>query len=182
MARKGTVGMPGTKEMPPRRPEQMAKAFGWARIWVAMSWPRLALGSSEATRVTMRPAVIEPNRAGICDTSPSPMVRMPKRCRASKMVKSSRVLPMIRPATMLTTLMMRPAMASPLTNFIAPSIEPKSCDSRLRSARRRRASSRSKAPARRSASMLICLPGMASRVNRAATSATRSAPLATTRN
>ena len=37
-------------------------------------------------------------------------------------------------------------------------------------------------PARMSASMLICLPGMASRVKRAATSATRSAPLVMTMN
>ena len=38
------------------------------------------------------------------------------------------------------------------------------------------------APARSSASMAICLPGMASSVKRAATSATRSAPLAMTMN
>ena len=37
-------------------------------------------------------------------------------------------------------------------------------------------------PARKSASMLICLPGMASKVNRAETSATRSAPLVITMN
>jgi hypothetical protein len=37
-------------------------------------------------------------------------------------------------------------------------------------------------PARMSASMLICFPGMASSVKRAATSATRSEPLAITRN
>jgi len=35
-------------------------------------------------------------------------------------------------------------------------------------------------PALRSASMLICFPGMASRVNRAATSAMRVAPLVIT--
>jgi hypothetical protein len=37
-------------------------------------------------------------------------------------------------------------------------------------------------PLRRSLSMLICLPGMASRVKRAATSATRSPPLVMTTN
>ena len=78
---------------------------------------------------------------------------------------------------MLTTVMMMPAMASPLTNFIAPSIAPNSWLSRSRSRRLRLPSSMSMAPARRSASMDICLPGMASRVKRAATSATRSEPL-----
>jgi hypothetical protein len=37
-------------------------------------------------------------------------------------------------------------------------------------------------PAFRSASIAICLPGMASRVKRAPTSATRSAPFVTTTN
>ena len=46
--------------------------------------------------------------------------------------------------------------------------------------RRARASSGVIRPAFRSASMLICLPGMASRVNRAATSLTRPAPLVMT--
>ena len=41
---------------------------------------------------------------------------------------------------------------------------------------------RSISPAFRSASMAICLPGMASRVNRAATSAMRPAPLVMTTN
>jgi len=45
---------------------------------------------------------------------------------------------------------------------------------------RRRASASAMSPAFRSASMLICLPGMASRVNRAATSAIRVAPLVMT--
>ncbi len=75
-----------------------------------------------------------------------------------------------------------PAMASPLTNFIAPSIEPKSCDSRASAARRRRASLWSMWPARSSASIDICLPGMASSVKRAATSATRSEPFEMTMN
>ena len=75
-----------------------------------------------------------------------------------------------------------PAMASPLTNFMAPSIDPNSCDSRASAARRRRASLWSMWPARSSASIDICLPGMASSVKRAATSATRSEPLETTRN
>ncbi|MNE95777.1 hypothetical protein D3C80_1939120 [compost metagenome] len=72
-------------------------------------------------------------------------------------------------------------MASPLTNFIAPSIAPNSWLSLFSSSRRRRASLTSIRLARRSLSMDICLPGSASRVNRAATSATRSEPLVITR-
>ena len=67
----------------------------------------------------------------------------------------------------LTTTMMRPAMASPFTNFMAPSMAPKSWLSFSTSPRRRLASSRSMLPARMSASMDICLPGMASSVKRA---------------
>jgi hypothetical protein len=83
---------------------------------------------------------------------------------------------------MLTVSTTMPASASPFTNFIAPSIAPKSCDSRASEARRRRASVWSMCPARSSASIDICLPGMASRVKRAATSATRSDPFAITMN
>ena len=75
-----------------------------------------------------------------------------------------------------------PAMLSPLTNFMAPSMAPNILLSWLMTSRRRWASSMSMTPARMSASMDICLPGMASRVKRAPTSATRSAPLAMTRN
>ncbi len=83
---------------------------------------------------------------------------------------------------MLVTSTMMPAMASPLTNFMAPSIEPKNCDSRDSMLRRRRASLWSMWPARSSASIDICLPGMASRVKRAPTSATRSEPFEMTMN
>ena len=92
------------------------------------------------------------------------------------------VMPMIVPPTMLTTATIMPAMLSPLTNFMAPSMAPYICDSWLTRLRRRWASSMSMTPARMSASMDICLPGMASRVKRAPTSATRSAPLAMTMN
>ena len=92
------------------------------------------------------------------------------------------ITPTAKPPTMLTSTMMMPAMASPLTNFMAPSSEPCSLDSSSKSLRRRRASSLSIRPDRRSLSMESCLPGMASRLKRAATSATRSAPLAMTMN
>ena len=79
-------------------------------------------------------------------------------------------------------MMTMPAMASPLTNFIAPSIEPCSLLSSSSSRRLARASTLSISPERRSESIDSCLPGIASSVKRAPTSATRSAPLAMTRN
>ena len=72
--------------------------------------------------------------------------------------------------------MSSPAIASPLTNFDAPSSDPKkvvsSCSSFLRSF----ASSCVIAPAARSLSIASCLPGIPSRAKRAPTSAIRPAP------
>ena len=80
----------------------------------------------------------------------------------------------------LMNMIRMPATASPRTNLEAPSIDPKKSASSAIVARRRRASSSPIRPALRSASMAICLPGMASSVKRAATSATRPAPLVMT--
>ena len=66
-------------------------------------------------------------------------------------------------------------MASPRTNLEAPSMAPKKLLSSSSSRRRVRAWSSSIRPDERSASMAICLPGMASRVKRAETSAMRPA-------
>ncbi len=83
---------------------------------------------------------------------------------------------------MLITVITRPATASPRTNLLAPSMAPKNSISRSSALRRLRAVFSSMRPEARSASMAICLPGMASRVNRAPTSATRPAPLVITTN
>ena len=87
---------------------------------------------------------------------------------------------MMKPPMMLMNRISRPAIASPRTYFEAPSIEPKNSASSPTSARRRLASFSSIRPAFMSASIAICLPGIASRVKRAPTSAMRSAPLVTT--
>ena len=71
-------------------------------------------------------------------------------------------------------------MASPRTNLLAPSMFPKKALSASRFLRRSRATDSSMRPALRSASIAICLPGMASRLNRAATSAIRPEPLVMT--
>ena len=76
--------------------------------------------------------------------------------------------------------MSRPAMASPLTNFEAPSSEPKKVVSSCSIRRRSRASAWEMAPAAMSLSMASCLPGMPSSAKRAPTSAMRPAPLVMT--
>ena len=77
---------------------------------------------------------------------------------------------------------MIPAIVSPFTNFIAPSIEPYKLDSRCKSSLLLIASSGEINPALKSASIVICLPGIASNANLAATSAIRSEPFVITRN
>src|SRR3981189_1171832 len=84
------------------------------------------------------------------------------------------------PPMMLMNTTSRPATASPRTNFEAPSIAPKKPLSSSSALRRSLATFSSIRPALRSASIAICLPGMASRWKRAATSAMRPEPLVMT--
>ena len=87
---------------------------------------------------------------------------------------------MAKPPIKLISKINMPAMASPLTNLEAPSMAPKKSDSWDNSARRFCAVGWSITPAFKSASIDICLPGIASKVKRAFTSDTRPAPLVTT--
>ncbi len=119
--------------------------------------------------------------AGICVTRPSPTESRTNTSAEVASDMSWRVTPMMMPPNTLTAVMMMPAIASPRTNFDAPSIEPKKELSSSSSRLRRIASFSSIVPAERSASIAICLPGMASRVKRAPTSAMRDAPLVMTR-
>ena len=86
------------------------------------------------------------------------------------------------PPIRLIKVIKRPAVASPLTYFVAPSIEPKKEDSSCNFCLLSRASFSVIAPVFKSASIAICLPGIASSVNLAETSATRSEPLLITMN
>ena len=72
----------------------------------------------------MMPEAIEISRAGICDTSPSPMVRVEKVLMASPKLIPRWAMPMTRPPIRLMRVMRTPAMASPLTNLEAPSMAP----------------------------------------------------------
>ncbi len=87
---------------------------------------------------------------------------------------------MARPITRLRSVISSPATASPLTNFEAPSSEPKNVVSSCSMRRRSRASAWEMAPAAMSLSMASCLPGMPSSAKRAPTSAMRPAPLVMT--
>src|SRR5712664_2342399 len=78
---------------------------------------------------------------------------------------------MMIPPMMLMNTTRRPATASPRTNFDAPSIAPKKPLSSSSALRRSFAAFSSIRPADRSASIAICLPGLASRWKRAATRA-----------
>jgi len=88
--------------------------------------------------------------------------------------------PLTSPPTRLIAVINRPAIASPRTNLAAPSIAPKKALSSSSSFLRSRAAFSSISPADRSASIAICLPGIASNEKRAATSAMRPEPLVIT--
>ncbi len=121
-------------------------------------------------------------KLGIWLVRPSPMVSLVKSSAVGPASQPFWIIPTPNPPSTLMAVMMSPAMASPRTNLLAPSMAPKKSASWAILARRRRASLSSMIPALRSLSMAICLPGMASRVKRAATSLMRVAPLVTTTN
>ena len=130
--------------------------------------------------VTKSPAASDTTSAGICVTNPSPIVNTVYLLMASPMLSPWLIIPIRIPPNTLTNVMMRPATASPRTNFDAPSMAPKKELSSSTILRRPFASSSVMAPAPRSASMAICLPGIASSENRAATSAILVEPLVIT--
>ena len=91
-------------------------------------------------------------------------------------------IPMRIPPMILTPVIIRPAVASPFTYLTAPSMEPKKLASSCNFCRLSFACASVMAPVFKSASIAICLPGIASSVNLAVTSATRSEPLLITMN
>ena len=74
--------------------------------------------------VTKIPAAVDIRSAGIWLTSPSPIVNLIYVWAAVAKSILSIITPIIIPAKIFTTVTIIPAMASPLTNFEAPSIEP----------------------------------------------------------
>ena len=74
--------------------------------------------------VTIRPAAIEMTNAANWLTRPSPIVSLVKTSSDSAIVHPFSNTPTAKPPTMLISVMMIPAMASPRTNLAAPSIAP----------------------------------------------------------
>ena len=97
------------------------------------------------------------------------------------MLRPCSAMPKPMPAIRFRAVIRRPAIASPLTNFEAPSSEPRKPASSCSRLRLSLASSCVIAPTARSESMASCFPGIASRAKRAPTSAIRPAPLVMTR-
>ena len=67
-------GMPGISPMPSATAAAIISARGWAITCWPMSLPTLDGPSPDCTRVTIMPAQMAMNSAGICAISPSPMV------------------------------------------------------------------------------------------------------------
>jgi len=120
--------------------------------------------------------------AGTWVTSPSPMVSLVKIEAASRNGMPNWITPMNSPPRTLISVITMPAIASPRTNLLAPSMAPKKSACWVISWRRRCASRSSMIPALRSASIAIWRPGMPSKAKRAATSLIRVAPLVITTN
>ena len=136
---------------------------------------------SAEERVTMIPVAVEMIRAGNCVAMPSPMVSRVKCCRASFQPMPICATPMIQPGDDVDQQdhdagdgVALDELARAVHGAVEGSLPFRA------PARRRMACFWSIRPMLRSASMLICWPGMESSVKRAATSDTRWAPLVTT--
>ena len=164
----------------PRNNAAKNSEYGFDIIWLVKSPPRELLPAD--ARVITIPAAIDIKREGSCEARPSPIVNTVYLVTASPIGIWFTKQPIIKPPTMLIITMMIPAIVSPFTNFMEPSIEPKRLDSLCKSSRLFTASSGDIKPALKSASIVICLPGIASNAKRAATSAIRSAPFVITIN
>ncbi len=70
---KGMVGMPGTMASAPSTVAAYDSVLALPNTWPDISRPRY---SPEPARVTTMPAAVLTSSDGICDTRPSPMVRM----------------------------------------------------------------------------------------------------------
>ena len=170
----GMIGMPGSTPTPNEQNDTTPSAIGYCANCFASA---LSAAPSMPAFVTSKPAATETTSAGICVTRPSPTERQHVRVDQPRSIgMPCDMMPMMMPPTMLMNTIRMPAMASPRTNLLAPSMAPKNELSSSSALRRARASFSLMRPAERSASIAICLPGMASKVKRAATSAIRVEP------
>ncbi len=121
MARNGSAGSPGISASRPAAAAASASGLGEPPSWRTRA---ASAGPSTPPLVTTMPAAVETSRAGICDTRPSPTVSVVKVPAASPNAMPWRTMPMARPPRMLMEVISSPAMASPRTNFAAPSMAP----------------------------------------------------------
>ncbi len=94
---------------------------GWPRICVVISVPRSALVADRVTRI---PVAVEMSRAGICAARPSPTVSSEYVWMAVPNEMWCWITPTTIPPSRLIATITSPAVASPFTNFEAPSIAP----------------------------------------------------------
>jgi hypothetical protein len=121
MIRKGIFGSAGTSAKHMITTPATSGALRCSMIWPAMSLPR---SSSDAERVTRMPVATEISSAGIWAHRPSPTVSSEKVWAASPNGMPCCMTPMTMPPMRLMPVIRIPAIASPLTNFEAPSMAP----------------------------------------------------------
>ena len=101
----------------------MLRIFALLVICVIISPAKLAC-EFFAARVVIIPVAVATMSAGICPTSPSPIVRIVKVSALCLTLIPCSNTPIRNPPMILTIVMMIEAIASPLTNLLAPSIVP----------------------------------------------------------
>ena len=101
----------------------MPSVFGSRTSWPA-NCPASCRSWASSTRVTNKPAAVDTISAGIWPARPSPMVRIVYDFSASVIAISCCTTPIATPPSTLTSVITMPAMASPRTNLLAPSIAP----------------------------------------------------------
>ena len=119
--RNGIFGRPGTIATAQIAPPPSCSVRLCRVNWCSRSEPR---SLSVAARVTMRPDDSEISSAGICATRPSPTVRRLYVLIASPNDRCCCRMPTAKPPIRLMATMTIAAIASPFTNFDAPSIAP----------------------------------------------------------
>ncbi len=94
--------------------------------WLESNWRMKSSPSpaSEPERVTRIPAEAEISSAGIWETRPSPTLSSENCWTDSSALRPICSIPMAKPPMRLMPVMSTPAMASPRTNLLAPSIAP----------------------------------------------------------
>jgi len=121
MIRNGIFGRPGISAKAAMTAPATIGARRWAPICPTTWVPRSSL---LAARVTMMPVATEISSAGICAARPSPTDSREKCWTASPNGRCCIRTPTTMPPMRLMLVMSTAAIASPLTNFEAPSIAP----------------------------------------------------------